>query len=244
MDEVIQFANDTSIICCGQKSTLQGKVMEILQKKEECAVMNKLTLNTNKTELIFFSRDNSDFGSFLYKNGVLKTEDICRYLGIQIDRNLSFDEQLNNALKKMAHAIRLFYLTRHRIPLNARILLLKSVLLSHLSFSAIFFQNISAKNLNRLIGQIIWGIKVCFLSKKYDKARNPLIQTKTLSAELIIAKMSVINFHYDIARPKNSENFHGWLNLHKNTRTKQFKIRQNSKASFGMNSIVRQCVQK
>ena len=56
--------------------------------------------------------------------------------------------------------------------------------------------------------------------------------------------MSLIKFCYDIARPENSESFHGYLSLHQNTRTKQFKIRQNAKTSFGMNSIVRQCVQK
>ena len=82
-----------------------------------------------------------------------------------------------------------------------------------------------------------------FLRKKYEKARDLLIQTKTLPAELIIAKMSQIKFH-DIGRPENSENFHGYLSLHQNTRTKQFKIRQKAKTSFGINSIVRQCVQK
>ena len=85
---------------------------------------------------------------------------------------------------------------------------------------------------------------MCFLRKKYDKARDLLIQTKTLPAELIIAKMSLIKFYYDIARPENSKNFHGYLSLHQNTRTKQFKVRQNAETSFGMNSIVRQCVQK
>ena len=71
-----------------------------------------------------------------------------------------------------------------------------------------------------------------------------LIQTKNLPAERIIAKISLIKFHYDIARPENSDNFHGYMSLHQNTRTKQFKIRQNAKTSFGMSSIVRQCAQK
>ena len=119
----------------------------------------------------------------------------------------------------MAHAIRSIYLIRHQVPLNARILL-KSLVLSHLSFSAIFFKNLSAKNLKRLNRQINWDIKVCFLRKKYDKARDLLLQTKTLPAELIIAKMSLIKFCYDIAWPKNSEKFHGYLSLHQNTRTK------------------------
>ena len=124
-----------------------GKVMEKyvymeksrkIYKKQEYVEMNKLTLNTNKTELIFFSRDNSDFGSIFYKNEILTTQKSCRYLGIQIARILSFEEQLNKTLKKMAHAIRSIYPTRHQVPLNARILL-KSLVLSHLSFSATFF---------------------------------------------------------------------------------------------------------
>ena len=85
---------------------------------------------------------------------------------------------------------------------------------------------------------------MCFIRKNYDKARDLLIQTETLPAELIIAKLSLIQFHYDIARPENSENFHWFVSLHQNARTKHFKIRQNAKTSFGMKPIVRQCVQK
>ena len=82
---------------------------------------------------------------------------------------------------------------------------------------------------------------MCFLRKKYGKARDLLIQTKTLPAELIIAKISLIKFYFDIAWPENS---HGYLSLHQNTQTKQFKIRQNATTSFGMTSTVRQCAQK
>ena len=168
---------------------------------------------------LFLSLDNSDIGSiFFHKNEVLTTQKSCRYLSIQIERNLSFDKQLNKTLRKMADAIRSIYLIRHQIPLSA-LLLLKSLVLSHLSFSAIFFQNLSAKDLKRLNRQINWGLTVSFLRKKYDKARDLLMQTKTLPAELIIAKMSLIKFHHDIARPmaisfsRVSKNFHGYLIL-------------------------------
>ena len=61
-----KFADDTSIVYCGQKSSLHGKVMEVLQKTEEYVEINKLTLKTNKTKLIYFSRDSSDFGSIFF----------------------------------------------------------------------------------------------------------------------------------------------------------------------------------
>ena len=99
-EKVIQFADDTSFVCRGQKGSLHRKVTEIIQKTEEYVEMNKLTLNTNKTELIFFSRKNSDFESIFYKNEVLTTQKSCRYIGIQIERILSFEEQLNKTLKK------------------------------------------------------------------------------------------------------------------------------------------------
>ena len=65
-EKVFQFADDTSIVCCGNKSMLHGKIKEFSQKTEGYVEMNKLTLNANKTELKFFWRNNSDFGySFL-----------------------------------------------------------------------------------------------------------------------------------------------------------------------------------
>ena len=56
--------------------------------------------------------------------------------------------------------------------------------------------------------------------------------------------MSLIKCYYNIVKPENFENYHGYLSLHQSTRAKHFKIGQNVKTSFGMNSIVRQCVQK
>ena len=85
---------------------------------------------------------------------------------------------------------------------------------------------------------------MCFLCKKYNKAEDLIIRTKTVPPELLLANLTLIKFNYDIARPENSENFHGCLNLHQNNRTKQLKVRQNAKTSFGMNLIISQCVQK
>ena len=56
--------------------------------------------------------------------------------------------------------------------------------------------------------------------------------------------MSLIKFYYDIARSENSENFHRYLSFYQDTRSKPFKNRQTVKTNFGMNSIVRQCIQK
>ena len=58
-----------------RKVAYMEKSRKFYKKTEEYVEMNKLTLKTNKNELIFFSRDNSDFGSiFLQKRSSHNTK--------------------------------------------------------------------------------------------------------------------------------------------------------------------------
>ena len=54
MEKVIQFADDTSTVCCGQKGSLHGKVTEILQKKQEYVEMNKLSFEYKQNRIKLF----------------------------------------------------------------------------------------------------------------------------------------------------------------------------------------------
>ena len=93
----------------------------------------------------------------------------------------------------MAIAIRSIYLVRHKLPLSARITLFKSLVLSHINFSGMFFQSLAEKDIQRLNRQINWGIKVCYMRKKFDRARDLLLRSHLLSAELLIQKVSFIS---------------------------------------------------
>ena len=113
--------------------------------------MNKQILKINKNELINFLEEYCCFRICFSQKRTSHNKKICIYLGIQIDRNLSFDEQLIKNLKKMARTIGSIYLKRCLIPLNASILLLKSLVLSHLSFLAILFNLYQQKTKNAVI---------------------------------------------------------------------------------------------
>ena len=71
----------------------------------------------------------------------LKPTDEVRYLGVILDKELTYQKQLNNVISKMALAIRSIYLVRNQITLKARINLFRSLVLLHLEFSAIFIKN-------------------------------------------------------------------------------------------------------
>ena len=105
-----------------------------------------LTLNRDKNR-----NCEKKIEQFHYNGIFIEPKTICRYLGIMIDNNLNFDIQLNKTLTKMANAIRSIYLVRHFLPLKARIGLFKSLVLSHLNFSDIFFNRCWLCNFRELI---------------------------------------------------------------------------------------------
>ena len=144
------------------------KLKKILEKTDKYLTENQLTLNADKTEMLFFTNYTNSDPEFSVKGEVIQPAHACRCLGVQIDSNLTFENHLNSVLSKMANAIRSLYLVKNQIPLKARIDVFKSVVLSHLSFSGVVLQTLTVKNINRINKQINWGIKVCYFRQKFD----------------------------------------------------------------------------
>ena len=133
-NNIVQFADDTSVLCIDQNpNSLQPQIKQILAETEDYLEKNKMTLNRDKTELLYFSKEKQEFSDLEFRGEKIKPLSDCRYLGIQIDNNLNFKKQLNKCLSKMACGIRSIYLIRHQVPLYARIMLFKSLVLSHLT---------------------------------------------------------------------------------------------------------------
>ena len=85
-ENVIQFADDTSIVCCGEKGSLHGKVTEILQKNRRICRDEQTIFEYKQKRNNFFMRNNSDFGSTFYKNEVLTTQKIAVILVFKLTR--------------------------------------------------------------------------------------------------------------------------------------------------------------
>ena len=104
--------------------------------------------------MLFFTNHTNSDPEFSFKGEVIKPAHACRYLGVQIDSNLIIENHLNSVLSKMANAIHSLYLVRNQISFKVRLDVFKSVVLSQLSFSGVFLQTLTAKNINRINRQI------------------------------------------------------------------------------------------
>ena len=187
----------------------------------------KKNIRTNRKipdrESIHFNSDTE----FSFKGDVIKPARACRYLGVQIDSKLTFENHLNSVLSKMANAIRSLYLVRNQIPLKVWIDVVKSAVRSHFSFSGVFLQTLTVKNINRINRQINWGIKVCYFRQKIDHSIDLLIKDRILPAELFISKVSLMKLQTDIRQWETSENFAMFTSRHnarQNKRTNQIII--------------------
>ena len=187
------------------------------------------------------SKENENFNPIVYRGQEIKPQSHCRYLGIMIDSKLNFHVQLNKVLSNVATAIRSIYLIHYRLPLKARLMLFKSLVLSHLTFSTLFFQNLKFSAMQRINRQINWGIKVCYMRKKFERSTDLLVKSNTLPAELLISQMSVSKFRIDISLLKSdgTESFSlsGNVLVRKNNRTEQLILLRSSSRSLQKRSI-------
>ena len=203
------------------------KIEKILEQTHKYLTENQLTLNADKTEMLFFTNHTNSDPQFSFKGEVIKPAHACRYLGVQIDSNLTFKNHLNSVLSKMANAIRSLYLVRNQIPLKVKIDVFNSVVLSHLSFSGVFLQTLTVKNINRINRQIIWGIKVWCFRKKFDHSIDLLLKDRILPAELFISKVSLMKLQTDIRQCESSENFKMFSSCHNARQNKRTNKKEN-----------------
>ena len=240
--DIIQFADDTCFhFSRNNVRELEKSASEILEKTDNYLKENKSTMNTGKTEILCVSKENENFNPIVYRGQEIKPQNHCRYLGITIDSKLNFHVQLNKVLSNMATAIRSIYLIRYRLPLKARLMLFKSLVLSHLTFSALFFQNLNFSEMQRINRQINWAIKVCYMRKKFERSTDLLVKSNNLPAELLISQMSVSKLKNDISLLKSdgTESFSlsGNYLVRKNNRTEQLILLRSSSRSLQKRSI-------
>ena len=107
-----------------------------------------------KTEFFYVSKETENFDPIVFRGQEIMPQNHCKYLIIMIDSKLNFHVQLNKVLSSMATAMTSVNLTRYQLPLKARLMLFKPLVLSHLTFSALFFQNFNFSAMQRINGQI------------------------------------------------------------------------------------------
>ena len=175
--ELVQYADDTMVY------TSHGNIEEAISLLEneidkliyifQC---HRLTGNANKTEFIIFCKPWKNNATQNYtlcvKNEMIQTSANVKYLGVYLNRNLTYQNEVENILRKMACGIKTLYALSDFLPINARLLLFNALIMSHLHYSAVLLKGFTENLLTTLEKHLNWGIKACFYRNKYDSSSD------------------------------------------------------------------------
>ena len=123
------FAGDTFITFASKNiKTIETVMNYELKLASQWMKLNKLSLNTDKTKLIFFHSRyeslNSNHLSIKLDKVKLYPIDHVKYLGMFLDNHLSWDYHINQVSKKL----------RHNAPLKTVLLVYHAIFYSHLNY--------------------------------------------------------------------------------------------------------------
>ena len=134
------FADDACIIHQSKKlKMLESNLNHDVKLCFEWLNANRLSLNTNKTKLLFF---HSKKKSFAFENISIKLNKIkqlhadnVKYLGIFLDKNLSWDYHILQLSKKLSRANGVLYKLRNYVPKETIISVYYSIFYSHVKYA-------------------------------------------------------------------------------------------------------------
>ena len=155
------FADDTNILYANKNlRSLEATVNSELKKLYLWLASNKLALNTKKTNFVIFhpyqksvdylpqlkifDTDTNQYVSLEMKNYV-------KYLGILIDKNLSWKIHIDNVATKLSKTVGLIAKLRHFVPQHTLLNIYRALILPYLSYGLIVWGQASKTHLTKIL---------------------------------------------------------------------------------------------
>ena len=149
------FADDTNLLCSdADEKSLRKKMNEDLRLIFIWLCANRLSLNVDKTEFVVFRppRHNSSIRFTLKLNGsVLHESPKIKYLGLILDRNLSWKHHIFELRKKLSRAVGILYKMKGlNTPKNVLLSLYYSLFHSHMTYGICLYGLANSKYTSKI----------------------------------------------------------------------------------------------
>lgn len=176
---VHHYADDTNLLLCNNSlKKINKHINHDLKLLTQWLKANKISLNTDKTEIMLFKPKNKPIKkhlNFRISGQRIELTKTVKYLGILFQDDLHWDKHLTILLKKLSRAIGILSKIRHYVPL----LLLRTI------YYSLF-------NSHMIYGCQIWGQNSSILLTKIKKLQEKALKIMNFKA---INKTANQNFH-------------------------------------------------
>ena len=198
--ETGHFADDTYILFGNKKlKTIETVMNTELKRVSSWLHLNRLSLNEGKTELIIFhSKRNFPQTEFSIKlNGIKLTPvNSVKYLGMYIDKHLSWDTHIFHLSQKLSRADGILSKLRHNAPRHVCLSVYYALFYSHLIYGCNIWGITTDENLDKIVKLQKKCVRTITFSN-YDSHANPLfIDLKILKVHDVI-KLQLLKLAYE-----------------------------------------------
>ena len=149
------FADDTTITLTDSNfNRLTDTANVELRELRDWTYANKLSLNVDKTSSIIFSNRryfHSESSSLFLCNDKIKYASSCKFLGVIIDSNLSFNDHIRHISSKISKSVGIFRILQRYLPKNVLLNIYYSLIYPYLTYANIIWGGTHECHLNSLI---------------------------------------------------------------------------------------------
>ena len=243
--ELVQYADDTFLFVSNEclntaVSQLETNAANLVDYFER----HRSNLNKSKTEFIVFckrSKNNSTKNlTFRVRNHLTKHSSFVKYLGIYLDQNLTYEYEVKNILKKMACGIKTLYSVKSFLPDKTCLMLLNSLVISHIHYPALLLNGISQNLITTLEKQLNWGVEAYFNRRKNDSSNDPKIKHNIFPIRILLDLKAVTYFwkyQNNLLPAFKSSNKITTALIKTQSRTKEISCGCQAKSAFMKNSF-------
>lgn len=213
---LLSFADDTTVYYSGYDiEHLVIKVNQELKQLYNWLCANKLCLNVKKTHFCVFSPVNSNYevnNSIKINNEVInqvgkyKNDESVKFLGLYIDKHLTWKEHINIISSKISRAIFAINRVKYFLPYKSLKSLYYVLIHSHITYGIQAWGNGNTKKI-----EILQKRALRIINKKgYRSHTDPLFKSDKILKVSDVYKLQVSLFMYDFKHdllPKSFTNF-------------------------------------
>ena len=151
----IIFADDTNLFISGKNADLMNREINCeMNKIYNWFIANKLVLNLDKTCYMLFKPKNKEIYDDAIKicigNHEIKKVNSTKFLGVQIDTNLTWKEHVDDICTKISRTIGVLNRLKETVPRKILLTLYNTMILPYISYCNIIWGNCSSYLLNRI----------------------------------------------------------------------------------------------
>ena len=188
--KIIAYADDTQIIVTARKAEqLKQRIENVITAAQKWYQNNSMKNNIGKTEVIVFNTNpkrNYQIQIKVIDEGkqvTIESKTKIKILGVIIDANLNWSNQVNAVKKKAFNVTRNIHRINHLLPMKQRIKLYNAIISPQFSYADIIWGGCRQKESKSLQSVQNFAAKSITGHRKYDSATNSLKQLNFINLE-------------------------------------------------------------